>query len=123
MAEEETFYVQIRDPINLRKDILVSSKQVIMTLKKYEEMAELRKHKMEMLALLREKTKEIRMLANQLVNFLPKTKLRAEKSLKVQHKEEETAVKEVTHIRKEAVGELDKLESELASIERKIENL
>tara|TARA_Y100000310_G_C20693181_1_gene823728 strand:- start:1371 stop:1745 length:375 start_codon:yes stop_codon:yes gene_type:complete len=124
MSEDENFFVQVRSPGELRKEILISSKNVLMTLKKYEEINDLRSKKVESLSVLKEVMKEIKMLVNQLNNFLPKTTLRAASKKPGRERKESLEVKrEIKDIRKDTTSELDKLERELASIEGKIGDL
>ncbi|MDP7323135.1 MAG: hypothetical protein QF632_00060 [Candidatus Woesearchaeota archaeon] len=125
MANEETFFVQISNPLEVRKHVLVTSKHLLMNLKKYEELQDLRRQKVETSSMLKEKVKEVRVLMSQLLNFMPKTNIkpRVRKGVSGEARESKEVVREVGKIRKETTGELDKLERELLSIERKIGDL
>tara|TARA_Y100000310_G_scaffold50736_2_gene46793 strand:- start:639 stop:995 length:357 start_codon:yes stop_codon:yes gene_type:complete len=116
--EEEPFFVGVKNPTELRRDLLGTSKDIIISLKKYEEIMEMRNNKIRLSIDLHNKNKEIKMLAAQLADVIPKTKLKAE--LGHTH----AAVRsEIKHIREDNVTELDKLEKELASIDKKIGTL
>ena len=115
---DESFFVGVRNPLELRRDLLGTSKDIIISLKKYEEIIELRNHKIQLTMDLHNKNKEIKMLAAHLLEVVPKTNLKAAVS------RSKSAIKsEATHIRHDNLSELDKLEKELASIDKKIGTL
>jgi hypothetical protein len=117
--EEQPFFVGVRNPTEMRKDILVTSKDIIMSLKNYEQINDIRTQKVEMTSALKDRVKEAKMLLNQLVALVPKTKLHAKPDKQIKRKLE----KDIVMVKKDANSELDKLERELADIENKIGGL
>lgn len=111
-----TFFVGINSAKDLRKEILESSKGLIMTLKRYEHMKNLRRQKAEYLIELKKIIKEIDFLDSKLKSIFPKTKLRAAPKRKVQEKK-------TRHTHKKKKTEMDKLEEQLRKIESKLGSL
>ena len=75
--KEEVFYVGMKDPIEVRRSILESSKEMVQYLQRAERFKKVRAKKAEQLARLRAIMKDISLLARKLKSALPKTKLRA----------------------------------------------
>jgi len=145
--EEEAFYVGIKDPIEIRRSILESSKDIVQYLQRAERFKAVRAEKEEHLFKLKEMSKEISSLMRKLRSSLPKTKLRislyereqkikqeeaAEKAKKTEKKavakskeKPKTAakIKEKPVPEKEDTTELEKLESELGEIESRLGRL
>jgi hypothetical protein len=82
--EENQYFVHIRDPVDIRRTILGSSKQIIQVLQRYERIKALRVKKLEKIALLRNLNKEINLLVAKLKKGLPVAEMR------VKLKEEKT---------------------------------
>tara|TARA_Y100000034_G_scaffold106294_1_gene134890 strand:- start:776 stop:1225 length:450 start_codon:yes stop_codon:yes gene_type:complete len=142
-GSQEVFYVSIQDPIELRRSLLESSKEMLQLLKRNEKFKEVRKEKKENILQLKEDLKDIKKLFAKLRNNLPLTHLRV---ILRQEKERADALaaeerkhhkvkkpskkKEVAKQKpKEAkvshreMDDLDKLEKELASIEGKLSTM
>ena len=124
MKEEEPLYVGILDPVDLRKDLLNSSKVLITSLRKYETFNTIREGKEAKFAELRKIIREIEILNRRLKQILPKT------HLKPKMKEEEPA-EPLMPIRKiverpvmpriiKEKTRLAELEDELAKVEEKL---
>ena len=109
---EDPYFVQIRDPVDIRRSILGSSKQIIHILQRYERIKELRVKKLEKITKLKALNKEINLIFAKLKKEFPKAEFR------VKLGKEETKVK--TGGAKIAGDELLKLESELKMIEQKL---
>jgi hypothetical protein len=141
-AEEEAFYVGIKDPIEIRRSILESSKDIVQFLQRAERFKAVRAEKAEQFAKLKEISKEIQGMIRKLRTALPKTKIRislyerkekikeeAEKKKKGKIKEEKAAPAKVKkkeappEEKKEEASELEKLESELGEIESRLSRL
>ncbi len=122
--KEEVFYVGVKEPIDLRKNLLECSKIVVKSLQKYEKFKDIRKKKIENIINLKGIIKEIKKLNNNLISKLPETKIKAEKKEKTtipKGKKEVEGEISKTEIKK--TNELEKLEAELSSIESKLDIL
>lgn len=118
MSEKEVFFVGIRDPSELRRDVLGSVKKIVHSLKRHENLNALRREKIELILRLKRILKEIAFLNTKLKALFPNTKLRA---LPVKHKaeiREKASAKK--HVMRKTTDELAQLESELAAIEKSI---
>lgn len=119
MTEEKTtFFVGINSARDLRKEILESSKGLIMTLRRYEHMKDIRRKKVEYLIELRKIIKEIDFLDSKLKAMFPKTKLRASPKREAPAKKgskKKAAPKKKT--------DMEKLEDQLRTIESKLGTL
>jgi hypothetical protein len=145
MSEEESnvFYVGMRDPIEMRRSILESSKEMVQYLQRAEKFKSIRSEKAEQVAKLKDIMAELAKLVNKLKTALPKTHLRTRMH---KHEEEimkETLVREIREAKeemevtersnitrepqkramKQPVTELEKLEAELSAIESKLTRL
>jgi len=76
MAEEEPLYVGIFDPVDLRRDLLNSSKVIITSLRKYEQFVAVRDEKTRYMAALAKTFREISALNRRLMQLMPKTKIK-----------------------------------------------
>ena len=112
---EDPYFVQIRDPLDMRRSILSSSKQIIHVLQRYERIKDLRVRKLDKIAKLKALNKEINLIIAKLKKEFPASDFRINLS-----KEEKTVSR-----RKEKVSgdELYQLESELRHIEEKLGSL
>lgn len=114
--ENDQYFVQLRDPLDIRRSILGSSKQIIHVLQRYERIKELRIKKLETIEDLKRINKEINLSIAKLKKALPAADYR------VKIGKEEKRMKSAG--RKAFSGdELRGLESELRMIEEKIGKL
>ncbi len=140
--EQDVFYVGIKDPIEIRRSILESSREVVQYLQRAERFRATRAEKGEQIAKLRSIMNEIHSLVRKLRAELPKTNLRVK-----MHKHEEVVVKEEAAAKKteerkakeskagkkeipaaraapaaksKESSELEKLEAELGEIESRL---
>ena len=118
MTEEDIFYVGIRDPLELRKELLKSSKHTVQILKRYYTLRDIRREKAELIIELRKIMGELDFLNKKLAKVLPKTGLRAATT---KTKASKPSAKTTRAARPGT--ELDKLEAELSKIESKIKSL
>ncbi|MFH1063983.1 MAG: hypothetical protein V1729_02805 [Candidatus Woesearchaeota archaeon] len=110
--EDSQYFVQIKDPLDMRRDILGSSRQMIQILQRYERIKQLRIKKVEKIHDLKATTKEIHLLVTKMKAVLPAYKVRLDLE------------KENKPKRRGMTGdELKNLEAELRMIEEKIGNL
>jgi hypothetical protein len=113
MADEEPLYVGLVDPVDLRKDILNSSRIIISSLRKYEAFQQLRTEKEKKIIELRKSLREINILVKRIKQMMPKSAL---KQMPMQSPAPSTPSEEI-------IGEktrLAELEDELAKVEEKL---
>ncbi|MBW3014979.1 hypothetical protein KY330_01000 [Candidatus Woesearchaeota archaeon] len=136
-TKKEIFYVGVKDPIEIRRTLLESSKEMVHAMQRYERFKEVRKEKIDEVQNLKEIISEIKKLANKLKQLLPETELRIKANKeKVNMLKKKSANKQKTEIKKaqviekplvmpkpRATSELEKLEAELANIENKLGKL
>lgn len=147
--EEEVFFVGVQDPLEVRRNLLEVSKDMVQFLQQYEKLKTVREQKNEAIKRLKEDIRELKSLVNKLRLVLPKTKLRVK--LHEEHKEppkpvaKKVTVKKVhkkaakkskakhaiaketqatlAPVKRQPATEIEKLESELADIENKLGKL
>ena len=76
MPDEQLLYMGVPDPLDLRKDLLNSSKILLGSLKKYENYNEMKKEKAKYVAELAKTFKELNILNRRIKQLLPKAKLK-----------------------------------------------
>lgn len=107
VKEEDVFFVGVEDPIELRRSILESSKDLLQYLQRFEKFKEVRMEKQEQLLKLSAVGEEIRKLVRKLKAELPKTRIRARL-----HKHEEA-------MKKKAAAEKRKKKAKVAKKAKK----
>jgi len=128
---EEVFFVEVREPNEVRRYILESLKDIVESLQRFEKFKEIRKEKMHNINKLRGIVKGLNKHISSLKNSLPESKLRVidiKPTLKEEHKpkagkrkkqkKEEEEVEE-----RKPTTELERLEAELGAIEDKLGSL
>lgn len=139
--KKDVFYVGIKDPIEIRRSILESSKEIVQLLQDFEKFKELREQKAQLKEMLKKDIHSMSGLIKKLRVVLPKTELRVRleqehiipgeepvekkskgKKGKAEKEKAGKAPKKFVEPRK-AVTELDKLEEELKKIESKLGSL
>ncbi len=127
--KSEEVFVAIRDPIEIRRDILECSKEVIDSLKKFQNLERLKAEKFKEINSLRAIIRDISRKISKLKSAMPKTKIRLETSKAKEEKkteqEEQQEEKEEkpVEVKKKPATEIDKLEFELSEIESKLNEL
>ena len=130
--KKEVFFVGVKEPVEMRRNILEASREMVLLLQMYEKFKTVREEKRRNIDKLRGMIREIALLASRLKKHLPKTDLRAmpiqeivRKPKKVEYKTEESVreVKKEERVLSKELTEIEKLEAELASIEMKLNNL
>ena len=109
--EDDSFYVQIPDPVEFRRNLLLSSKELIELLKHSEKINEIRDEKMKNIAELRMITEEIVLLNNKVKSAMPKAKLK------------HAPMRKLSRIASPKRKDIALLESELGKIEEKLMDL
>ncbi len=133
MADEEPLYVGVFDPIDLRKDLLNSSKVIITSLRKYEQFIFARDEKAKCLAALSRVFREINAFNKRLMHLMPKTKIKPG-MIKRPEPEEQVRPRVMKHVGRRMPVEptetvikektrLAELEDELAGVEEKLNTL
>ncbi|MCK4589311.1 MAG: hypothetical protein KAT77_02630 [Nanoarchaeota archaeon] len=74
--KEEVFFVGVQDPLEVRRNILETSKEMVQFLQQHEKLKTLRNEKQEAIKRLREDVRQLKLYINKLRKALPKTKLR-----------------------------------------------
>lgn len=125
----ELFFVQIKEPTNIRRDILGSLKEILEILQRFEKFKHLRHEKLENIQKLRVLLKNMNKMLGILRLKLPQTNLRAtvmkqapKQPIKAHHKKKKKGATEEKAPKKE-MTEIEKLEAELSAIEGKLKSL
>jgi hypothetical protein len=114
--EEEKYYVNIREPAELRRNLLETSRQVILALQRYENFKLKRAKKHDLIDKLRSNFREINELIAKLKKELPQTKIARKMTFQ---REAKPAAVSIPKGRKEIAD----LEKELREIENKLRSL
>ncbi len=115
MAEEEGFFVGINNPIDVRRNLLECSREMIQTLQSFEKIKVIRVEKLKRIQQLKTVLRELDLLVSKLRNELPKTHLRAQ----VVEPSPKTKLKSSG----KTMNELEKLEQQLSALESEISRL
>ncbi len=125
----ELFFVQVKEPNDVRRDILEALKEIVEVLQRFEKFKGIRQEKMEKIHTLRGLLKDANKILGNLKIKLPQTNLRATvikehqaQPKKEPHKKIKTARAEEKAPKKE-LTEIEKLETELSAIESRLKNL
>jgi hypothetical protein len=116
--EDELFFVGIRDPIELRKELLTSSKNLIDSLRRYEAYKDVKEEKLQNIMGLKRVFDELLVLNKKLRNKLPQIPIKASPTIM---REERASVKGKPI--KMSRNKIDVLEDELAKIEERLGSL
>ncbi len=122
--EEELFFVGIRDPIEMRKELLTCSKDLIDSLRRYEQYKDVKEQKLQNIMELKRVFDELLVLNKKMRNHLPRTPLRAPPAIREMAREERRPVAKgkQTPI-KFTRSKIDVLEEELSKIEQRLGSL
>lgn len=130
---EDPYFIGLDNPIELRKNILEPTREVIQFLQSYEEFKKLKEEKTNSIIRLKDDLRLIKASVNRLRKLLPKSKIKVEKEQKkakeIQKKELvekssfEPIVSKVKTISPKHTSELNTLEKELGEIESQLGNL
>jgi len=118
--EDELFFVGIRDPIELRKELLTSSKNLIDSLKRYEAYKDVKEEKLRHIMELKRVFDELLVLNKKVRNKMPHIPIKAAPTLARETREIPTAKGKPM---KTSRNKIDVLEDELAKIEERLGSL
>ena len=116
----EPFFVQIKEPFEVKRNILETLKDILQLLQQFEKFKQLRHEKLKKIQKLRSLIRDTNKILGILKSKLPQTsfKLTVPKPAQKQAKKGVARKKENTH--KKHKTELDRLEAELNAIEEKL---
>jgi hypothetical protein len=111
--EDNDFYVGVSNPLDVRRNLLECSREMIQTLQSYEKIKKIRDMKIKRIHQLKTVIRELDLLFSKLKSTLPKTHLRAKvKEIRSSLKYKPSDIKDM--------NELEKLESQLKDVEQEI---
>lgn len=121
--EESSIFVGVKEPDELQKDILEASRDILTSLKGYEQLKGIKEKKISYISQLRKKVAETNRLLGQAKSLLPGSEAykhfrSAEKARNVKEPTEKQKVEPTKDI-----SEVDKLEAELNDIENKLNEI
>ena len=117
MAEAKGFYVGVKEPVSLRRNLLESSKGIVQSLKDYEKLKLIREERHKKILEFRDKINEILVLLSGLKEHFPKHGLKED--VYVKNKTEKTKKGKTKKIDIKT-DEIEKLEKDLAEIESRL---
>ena len=126
----ELFFVQVKKPNDVKRDILETLREIVETLKRFEKFKRIRHEKIEKIHHLGVLLKQANKILGNLRLKLPQTNLRAtaarespSQPKKVHHKKKKKMKAAEEKAPKKELTEIDKLEAELTAIESKLKSL
>ena len=125
----ELFFVQVKKPNEVRKDILETLREIVETLHRFEKFKRIRHEKLEKINKLRGLLRETNKVFGNLKSKLPQTNLRATlareapRQPKKHHRKSKKAKVAEEKMPKKEMTEVNKLEAELTAIESKLKSL
>ncbi|MBI2649779.1 hypothetical protein HYX04_00530 [Candidatus Woesearchaeota archaeon] len=127
----ELFFVQVKKPNEVRRDILETLREIVETLHRFEKFRRIRHEKLEKIHHLGVLVKQANKMLGNLRLKLPQTNLRATVARapsppKVHHKKKKkikAAGEKQQKVPKKELTEVDRLEAELSAIESKLKML
>ena len=125
---EELFFVQVREPTEVRRHILEALKEIVELLHRFEKFRHLRHEKVSKISHMRILIRQANKTLGDLRAKLPQTNLRASAAReaperKVAVKNQKAKPEKKQEPKKREMTELEKLEAELSSIEGKLRSL
>lgn len=116
--QTDLLYVGLNQPIEIRRNLLESSKMMVQVLQKYQNSLNIRERKLKEVERLRVLLKELTILTQKLKRMMPQTDLRAAKP-NAQVKKKTPAPPKPEY----GASEIDRLDAELSDIESKLSRL
>lgn len=119
---KDKFFVGIKNPVNARRLLLNSSKDVLDALKDFENFENLKQEKAKYIVELKDVLDEIVVLNKKLKSHLPKTPLKAPPTYERVSRKKKGKKMPKTKM-KDVASKMDVLESELAKVEERLQGL
>lgn len=125
------FFVEVKEPSEVRRNILEILKDIVETLQRFEKFKRIRHEKIENMHKLGHLLKDTNKMLGSLKSKLPQTNLRAvvkeaqgqPKQSKSHHRKKKKGKAAAEKPRQKDATELEKLESQLSAIESKLKSL
>lgn len=129
--DAELFFVEVKEPGEVRRNILEILKDILETLRRFEKFRRIRHEKIENMHNLRSLLKDANKMLGSLKSRLPQTNLRAvvkeaqgqPTQPKASHKKRKKGKNAAEKTQQKGETELEKLESQLSAIESKLKSL
>ena len=120
----DIFFVEVKEPEEVRRNILESLKEIVESLQRFEKFKETRKDKFDNINKLRKIVKDTNKLVLDLKKSFPEAKIRTVREISKSAERKKTIVRKKKEVvERKPMTELQKLESELGEIEGKLESL
>ncbi len=119
---DENYFVLIRNPLELRRQVLESSKKTINCLQSYQRLILIRHKKQSEIAKLNDLLKELEYLNKKIKGYIPEYK-GATIARSAKPEKQSLAPAAIPDRQKKEKTELERLEDSLASIEAQLKNL
>ena len=120
MAEIKGFYVGVKEPISLRRNLLESSKAIVQSLKDYEKLKLIREERHAKILEFKEKIDEMLVLLSGLKEHFPKHELKKDFYVKRKKEKREKGKTKKAEVK---IDEIDRLEKDLAEIESRLRSM
>ncbi len=121
--ENNNFFVGIENPMEMRRQVLESSKKLVEVLKKFESFREKREQKLLLMEKLKRTLSEINRMNAKLRAAMPKTNLRVPHQLLGIPERPKAGPSKAAEKEELPAGEMERLEMELQDIESKLGKL
>jgi len=117
--KEEDYFVGIYDPLDVRRNLLESSKEIIKSLQAFDKVESVREEKLKLFKEMRRVMAELDLLVSKLKTKLPKSYLR-----KAVEKNNVSSLRKIQYpANKKFSSELERLEQELRNVERELSSM
>lgn len=116
MKKEEEYFVGIYDPLDVRRNVLESSKEIIKSLQAFDNIEKIREEKLKMYKEMRRIMAELDLIVSKLKSRLPKSYIRKPTSALALKKPASAPV----GVAQKFSSELERLEQALRSVEREL---
>lgn len=125
--QPELFFVRVNDPVEVRRNILETLKEIVEVLQRFEKFKQMRHEKIEKINHLRVLLRQSNKMLGELRGKLPQTNLRATVSREMpvhkSHRKKKKIKAAEKAPQKKEMTDVEKLESELNAIESKLKSL